>query len=678
GRGTGSLSIHVGPPTTARFPPEVVETFQSVTTVPAAGGTVVFRVSARDPQGSALGFSWTANVGTLSVATSDSTTSEVVWTPPACVPAGTSPSITATVANTLGGSVSTSFSLAAAVACPPPSICGDGVMSGPEACDDGNTATESACPNGQTSCTTCNSTCTTVFHSLGVARAGTSAGSISSAPFGINCPTGSCTALFAMGTPVTLTATAAAGSTFTGWSGAGCGGTGDCLVTMTAAASVTASFSLPSRPVIISASQSATTVPASGGVTFVLTASDPQSSALSYSWTASVGTLGVPSNGSTQSAVMWTPPACVVSGNTASITATVTNAFNLTTVTGFTVSGLSLCEGWAATGAMTSPRSFHTATLLKNGMVLVAGGRSAASGSFLSTAEVYDPVSGTWSATGPMASIRELHSATLLPSGKVLVAGGYNGAGRAATAEVYDPDSGTWSSTSSMASNRSNHTATLLNSGKVLVAGGYGPSSYNVATAELYDPASGTWSATGSMAAPRRDHKAALLTDGRVLVTGGWNGSGGIHATAELYYPASGGGWGAAGVMALPRVAHTMTLLTDGKVLVSGGYGNGSYHAKAEVYGPWSAAGSMSRSCASHTATLLKNGRVLVAGGERGGTSLATAHVFDPVSGIWSETGSMASPRRGHTETLLPNGKVLIAGGFNSEGYLAAAELYTP
>ncbi|RKG48679.1 kelch-like protein [Corallococcus sp. AB011P] len=433
-------------------------------------------------------------------------------------------------------------------------------------------------------------------------------------------------------------------------------------------------------PEVVETFQSVTSVPPAGGtVVFRVRASDPQSSALSYSWTASVGTLGVPSNGPTQSAVMWTPPACVVSGNTASITATVTNAFNLTTVTGFTVSGLSLCGGWAATGAMTSPRSFHTATLLKNGTVLVAGGRSAASGSFLSTAEVYDPVSGTWSATGPMASIRELHSATLLPSGKVLVAGGYTGLGRTATAEVYDPASGTWSATGPMASIRSNHTATLLTSGKVLVAGGYGSSSNNIATAELYDPASGTWSATGSMTSPRRDHKAALLPDGRVIVTGGWNGSGGIHATAELYHPASGGGWGSAGVMALPRVAHTMTLLNDGKVLVAGGYGNGRHHATAEVYGPWREAGSMARTSVSHTATLLKNGKVLVAGGEGGASSsVATARVYDPASDTWSETGSMASPRRGHTETLIPNGKVLISGGLNSEGYLAAAELYTP
>jgi hypothetical protein len=117
GEGRGSFTLHVAPPTTGRFPPEVVESFQSVATVPAAGGTVVFRVRAHDAQGSALAFTWSTSSGTLGSASSTTASSEVLWTAPACVPAGTPPAITATVTNALGLSASYVFSLRGGSAC---------------------------------------------------------------------------------------------------------------------------------------------------------------------------------------------------------------------------------------------------------------------------------------------------------------------------------------------------------------------------------------------------------------------------------------------------------------------------------------------------------------------------------------------------------------------------------
>src|SRR5213076_2153914 len=135
-----------------------------------------------------------------------------------------------------------------------------------------------------------------------------------------------------------------------------------------------------------------------------------------------------------------------------------------------------------------------------------------------------DPASGTWSATGSLASARagqpSGHTATLLPNGKVLVAGGGDINGIRASAELYDPASGTWSATGSLATARSGHTATLLPNGKVLVAGGYVSvgDPYGefftitfFASAELFDPASGTWRATGSLATARDYHTATLL-----------------------------------------------------------------------------------------------------------------------------------------------------------------------
>ena len=125
--------------------------------------------------------------------------------------------------------------------------------------------------------------------------------------------------------------------------------------------------------------------------------------------------------------------------------------------------------------------------MLPDGKVLVAGGKGIRD-RFLTSAELYDPASGTWTTTGSLAEKRGFHTATLLPDGKVLVAGGliypYISL---ASAELYDSATGTWSSTSSLANARGDHTATLLPNGKVLVAGGLELSDFHpIASAELY------------------------------------------------------------------------------------------------------------------------------------------------------------------------------------------------
>ena len=124
--------------------------------------------------------------------------------------------------------------------------------------------------------------------------------------------------------------------------------------------------------------------------------------------------------------------------------------------------------------------------------------------------------------TGSMATARAFHTATLLPDGKVLVAGSND----FSSIELYDPASGTWATTGSMIDGRAGHTATLLATGKVLVACGVNSSFGLLATAELYDPMTGTWSATGSLATARDVHTATLLADGKVLVAGGFGDNG--------------------------------------------------------------------------------------------------------------------------------------------------------
>ena len=374
---------------------------------------------------------------------------------------------------------------------------------------------------------------------------------------------------------------------------------------------------------------------------------------------------------------------------------------SITTISGSTT--LTVTSDFVLTGSLNTARSEHTATLLNNGLVLIAGGYgplSAAGYGPLGSAELYNPASGTFTATGTLNAPRYQHTATLLDNGMVLIAGGQGGASGyviLGSAELYNPATGIFTSTGSLTTPRYQHTATLLPSGMVLMAGGRNVSGNQyvaVASAELYNPATETFTPTGSLDTAREEHTATLLNNGLVLIAGGY-GSSGALGSAELYNPATGTfsyttGGPSVGLNTA-RYLHTATLLNNGLVLMAGGsgpLGGGGYGplASAELYNPangtFTPTGNLTIVRTYDTATLLNNGLVLVAAGESVSSNqilpVASAELYNPDTGTFAATGNLTTPRTGHTATLLSNGLVLVAGGGNSSGYVASAELYEP
>jgi len=388
------------------------------------------------------------------------------------------------------------------------------------------------------------------------------------------------------------------------------------------------------------------------------------------------------------SASPWTAPWTNAVSGSYVLTAVATD--NTGTTTRSAPVSVSVFVTFATTGALTSIRAGHSATLLPNGTVLVVGGFNGTIR--LATSELYDPAAGGWTASGKMAIGRTLHTATLLSNGKVLVTGGhFTATGSSPRCEWYDPASGTWTETGAMTTARGNHTATLLLNGKVLVAGGFNRNTGSVvSTAELYDPGTGTWTAAGSLANARENHTATLLFDGKVLVVGGApdNLQSNSLSSVEVYDPAART-WATDNPMISARQFHTATLLPDGRVLVAGGADAGYFNSGAELYdsatGTWTATGSLGIARGIHTATLLPDGKVLAVGGNHNSldaptiVALSSAEIYDPATGTWTPAGrSLNAARSTQTATLLPSGQVLVADGFyvNSGIQLSSAELY--
>jgi len=315
-------------------------------------------------------------------------------------------------------------------------------------------------------------------------------------------------------------------------------------------------------------------------------------------------------------------------------------------------------------------RASHTATVLQDGRVLVAGGFKKApdgrSQIYFRTAELFDPKTQSFSQTGDMNVRRAGHTATLLPDGRVLLAGGFTEQGMTASAELYDPVSGTFSPAGTMSVARGDFTATLLLNGDVLIAGGGDVTA--TASAELYHPATNRFSSTGLLKSPRLSHTATLLPNGKVLIVGGASDRT-VLATAEIYDPGVGL-FTQAGVMKSPRYKHAAILLKDGHVLIMGGSDERDWRGKytsAEIYdfrpGKFTPISEMVSEHFKFPGSVVQfaDGNILIGGG------CSVIEIFNFLTKRFSAAAKLDQPYYYGTASLLKDQTVLILGGYSEK-----------
>ena len=340
--------------------------------------------------------------------------------------------------------------------------------------------------------------------------------------------------------------------------------------------------------------------------------------------------------------------------------------------TNHTISKLSstkLSDKLEGSSEMAFPRSGHSATLLPNGEVLIAGGMEK-NREYHNSAEIFSPKTNLFTSVQNLNQKRVGHSSVLLKDGKVLILGGFGDDGILSSAELFDPMTGSFTNIESLNFKRGNLSATLLNDGTVLITGGEGESGSPLSSAEIYNPSTGLFTPTGNMNSARTQHTATLLDNGKVLIAGGGSYQNPL-SSAEIYNPDTKI-FTNTGNMSAPICKHAAVKLNDGNVMILGGSDvngwNGNY-TNTQIYnvqtGVFSKSGDMleARFKITNSVVLLQSGNILISGGYK------QSEIYDTKENSFNNVnGEMDLARYYSTATLLNDGRVLITGGYDTQG----------
>ena len=353
-----------------------------------------------------------------------------------------------------------------------------------------------------------------------------------------------------------------------------------------------------------------------------------------------------------------------------------------------------------AWGTMIVERARHTATLLRDGTILIAGGFN--NDQYLAEAEIFDPATGTSIQIASMNFPRQDHTATLLNDGRVLVTGGYNNMQLwLSDSEIYNPANDTWTVVPMLATHGVQHTATLMKDGRVLVAGGVDEVGMGTDRVEIFDPHTNSWWGAMPLDSDRASHTAQLLEDGRVLIVGGTGVLGYPEIGDALVYNPYANTWIPTGPMMKPRINAQSVRLADGRVLVAGGINledtaPGEPPKKmsnsTEIYNPqlnaWFAPQELNEARYGHTMVLLQDGRVMVIGGVRDydwywteNSYVREVELWDPATVVWTIGYQLPVAAAYSASVVLQDGRVWLSGGKTGVGgeiFLSDMWMITP
>jgi hypothetical protein len=293
---------------------------------------------------------------------------------------------------------------------------------------------------------------------------------------------------------------------------------------------------------------------------------------------------------------------------------------------------------WTAGPPLRDARTpHHTALPLPDGRVLVGGGyqgRGSRGVEWLTSVEIFDPSTNRWSRVAEVPRRHGWDSATLLRDGRVLVIGPVDRVqpDERYAASIFDPATASWQATAPTDLVRQGHGALLLRDGTVLVMGGSAPGAHTVAPlrrAAIYDPKADRWRDVGPMPVRLAWPVIGLLPDGRALMEG--------EQGAELYDPVTRT-WAETQISGDRDLVASVSL-ADGRVMALDDY-PGIVHVYDPATETWSEFGPF-KEITDVPFTLLADGRVLVAGGYLGcyghnpcaAGEIAEAWLFDPAGG---------------------------------------------
>lgn len=333
-------------------------------------------------------------------------------------------------------------------------------------------------------------------------------------------------------------------------------------------------------------------------------------------------------------------------------------------------------ERFRRVGDMFLPRTYHSATLLENGRVVIIGGQSSDI-AYNNSIEEYDPILEKFFLVSIMPVGRALHGSTRLPSGKVLILGGIRlDDAPSRSCEIYDPILKKLTPAANMLFPRIGPVVTELLDGRVLVAGGGSESANKIV--EIYDPKKGTWESGGDLLVDRTECTVTTLSSGKVLLAGGTRTNGYSLTTSEVYDPLTRTTGITGPFLTINgKINSKAAIMPGGNVLVAGGdpigfrNSDSSLVGSAEVFYPETSAFSgvppMLNYRKYHTMTVLDNWKILICGGIRqipgNPNQTPKSEIFDPKRYSFFPSAIPVIPRQDHTSTKLLNGKVLITGG---------------